>query len=85
MEVTSIINEKTDGMLMFSILLGVFLIMLLGLKLRWDTARSLGASSFVCTILSVFFMIMGFVQVYVVIMYVAFTIISLIVLYTENG
>lgn len=83
--VTSVVNEKTEGMLMFMILMGLFLTFFFALKLRWDGARSLGASAFVTTILSIIFLTIGWVQVYVVIIYIALTVASLVMLWAENG
>jgi len=85
-DTTSEVNRLTNGVLMFVMLIGVFLLIFIGLKSRGeDATRCLAASSFITTIVSILFLTQGWVQVFVVIIFVALTIISMILLYSENG
>lgn len=78
------VNSESNGWLGMMILLSVFFIVLLVLK-NYESKRAFASASFVVTVLSVFLVWIGLVQIYFMIIGVVMTAGSALLLYFEDG
>lgn len=69
-EMMSYANEITNNTYAPSILIVLFLIMFVGLKIKFDTKRAFGASSFMTAIFAVLFRMMGVIDDYVAFIFI---------------
>lgn len=80
-----IVNEASEGMLVFGFLLALFLILFIATKVRYDFKASFATSSFITTIVSVLFLVAGLTNAYIVIVLVVMSAGGAVMLISEGG
>lgn len=80
-----VVNNASDGMLVFGILLSLFFILFLAQKLRYDFKVCFASSMFITTLVSILFLVAELTSPYVVISCVVLSGAGAVMLVVEGG